>query len=164
MNCSKCGYSWEYKGALQYATCPSCQSKTMVRKTYLIQFIHEWDHAQYYQGHSDIFDEELLGCIPLAVPFNWYLNDEGLRGLVHESLGELKDRVMHELNAYDFSELPEGANMIPDHEFRHAINETLGDPKYDNMSLATVLGLETNPEASYDEFMHYCYFHLYEEA
>jgi len=28
--CSHCGYEWEYGGDMKKATCPSCQSKTLV--------------------------------------------------------------------------------------------------------------------------------------
>lgn len=28
--CHNCGYEWEYSGSMQKATCPSCQSKTLV--------------------------------------------------------------------------------------------------------------------------------------
>lgn len=28
MICKNCLYVWDYKGALRWATCPSCQSKT----------------------------------------------------------------------------------------------------------------------------------------
>ena len=60
----------------------------------IIEFIHEYDHCQYYQGHSDIFDEELKHCIPVAVPFSYWVNEEGLTGIVHETLGELKTRII----------------------------------------------------------------------
>lgn len=32
MKCEKCGYEWNYKGNLVYATCPSCLNKTKVNK------------------------------------------------------------------------------------------------------------------------------------
>jgi len=30
VTCTHCDYRWEYGGDLQYATCPSCRSKTAV--------------------------------------------------------------------------------------------------------------------------------------
>ncbi len=29
VECSNCGYTWEYGGELQKVTCPSCQHKTL---------------------------------------------------------------------------------------------------------------------------------------
>lgn len=28
--CNNCGYDWEYKGGLPWATCPSCLRKTKI--------------------------------------------------------------------------------------------------------------------------------------
>ena len=30
VECHNCGYSWTYSGAMQMATCPSCNTKTAV--------------------------------------------------------------------------------------------------------------------------------------
>lgn len=30
VECSHCGYEWDYSGELQFATCPSCRTKTAV--------------------------------------------------------------------------------------------------------------------------------------
>jgi hypothetical protein len=32
ITCRKCGHSWQYKGKLGYASCPSCLSKVKVEK------------------------------------------------------------------------------------------------------------------------------------
>ena len=34
IKCNKCGYSWEYKGKLLRATCPSCGFKCLTEKYY----------------------------------------------------------------------------------------------------------------------------------
>lgn len=36
VKCPKCGYSWNYKGMSQYATCPSCLSKVRVDRDDII--------------------------------------------------------------------------------------------------------------------------------
>ena len=32
IKCTNCGYDWEYKGQLDYTTCPNCQKKTKTKK------------------------------------------------------------------------------------------------------------------------------------
>jgi len=32
VKCPNCGYEWNYKGKLMYATCPNCKHSVRVRK------------------------------------------------------------------------------------------------------------------------------------
>jgi len=33
VSCPRCGYQWQYKGKLGFATCPNCRKLVRVRKT-----------------------------------------------------------------------------------------------------------------------------------
>lgn len=37
LKCNRCGYTWEYNGSLQQATCPSCAAKVPVERNELAE-------------------------------------------------------------------------------------------------------------------------------